>query len=323
MITTSTAASRLLTICTMSPDRPAQPCVVADGWWCRPGGSARRWPRRLATRSCGTSALTVSASSWNVRPATPGGRDDGGRALQRHADEAHASRRPDELLMPYGGNSVLPVACRRRWPTRNLKFAPSNGTGVHDGGPCRSSASLGWQPPFCMRSSSAAPLSNSWLPTALKSSADVVHRLDSGLVEEQRGDQRRRADQVAGRHDRVVRVLRLQRRDGRGHVGRTAGRHRDVPPAAAGAVIDSLGGSRLPCRSLKAMSLTSTLAGVLGVVGLAGGGRRKSRHRRCRRRRRAEGGCEGAGERGVLQRDVHEGPLPGLNVDEAHARKRL
>ena len=41
------------------------------------------------------------------------------------------------------------------------------------------------QPPFCIRSSSALPLSNSWLPTALYSTPTQVHRGDRRLVEEQ------------------------------------------------------------------------------------------------------------------------------------------
>ena len=55
----------------------------------------------------------------------------------------------------------------------HLNLAPSNGTGVPTLAPLQLLASA-WpavvlQPPFCRRSSSAVPLSNSWLPTALNS----------------------------------------------------------------------------------------------------------------------------------------------------------
>ena len=153
-----------------------------------------------------------------LEPGHAGGRDDGRRGLERHADEGH--RHAVEALDAVGrqqraaggrldhvGRQPLElraVEAARRAEPRPLQLFGSG------------TPSVILQPPFCRRSSSAEPLSNSWLPTALNSSADPVQRLDRRLVEEQRRDQRRRADEVARADHHVQRVLRLQlRRRGR------------------------------------------------------------------------------------------------------------
>ena len=50
-----------------------------------------------------------------------------------------------------------------RWRPGTRSRRPPNGSPAWQ-------PSTGWQPPFCMRSSSSTPSSNSWLPTPLKSS---------------------------------------------------------------------------------------------------------------------------------------------------------
>ena len=67
------------------------PCEAGGGFWKPPWCSSSTiasTPRRF---SRGTSALTVSASSRKSSPATPDGRHDERRALERLADECDPS----------------------------------------------------------------------------------------------------------------------------------------------------------------------------------------------------------------------------------------
>ena len=125
-------------------------------------------------------------------PRRPLGGDDRRRALQRHADEADLHAVRSCLMRERAGRAVL----RRRRRGRSPR-----GTGTsRRRTPCPSwQPSVGWQPPFCIRSSSARPSSNSWLPTAVTSRPERVHRLDGRLVVEERREQRGGADDVAGR----------------------------------------------------------------------------------------------------------------------------
>ena len=106
-----------------------------------------------------------------------GGRDDGRRALERHADERdlrRGLRRRRNVLMPYGGSSVWPVDVADdvgRQPLELRAFERHRRARPRRRGSCsgRRAPFVILQPPFCRRSSSAKPLSNSWLPTALNS----------------------------------------------------------------------------------------------------------------------------------------------------------
>ncbi len=75
----------------------------------------------------------------------------------------NATLAPVKFWIEYGGNSVSPVASLTTLAARNSKSAPPKPS------PSRQ-PSTGWQPPFCIRRSSSVPSSNSWLPTALRSS---------------------------------------------------------------------------------------------------------------------------------------------------------
>ena len=84
-----------------------------------------------------------------------------------------ATLTPSNDLMPYGGSSVRPVAFSITLADSHLNRAPSNVPGAREPRPLQLFGS-GWpsvilQPPFCRRFSSAEPLSNSWLPTEVKS----------------------------------------------------------------------------------------------------------------------------------------------------------
>ncbi len=69
---------------------------------------------------------------------------------------------PLYCLTVYAGKRVLLVASTTTLAARNSKSAPSK--------PSPSRSPSGWLPPFCIRSSSSGPSSNSWLPTPAMSS---------------------------------------------------------------------------------------------------------------------------------------------------------
>ena len=92
----------------------------------------------------------------DVRDA--GRADDGRRPLERHAD--HANLETAEVMDRVGREDRLPVGLvldvrREEVELRAEERSPSW------------QPSTGWQPPFCIRSSSSTPSSNSWFPTPL------------------------------------------------------------------------------------------------------------------------------------------------------------
>ena len=193
--------SSRLTMSTIGPLTPAQPLMSSAV------GRPPSWIRTTiaSTLRClrsRTSALAVSASSRKSNPATPDGLTMFG--VPSRVMPMNATLAPLKFWIEYGGNSVLPVASLTTLAARNSKSAPPKPS------PSRQ-PSTGWQPPFCIRRSSVVPSSNSWLPTALRSSPIVVHRLDGRLVVEQARQQRAGADQVTGRHDDRVAVRLLER----------------------------------------------------------------------------------------------------------------
>ena len=122
-------------------------------------------------RSFGTSALTVAASSRNSRPATPLGLTMVG--VPCSVMPMKATFTPLKVLMPAAGSSVRPVAVSKTLAESHLNLAPSNVPGAAEPRPLQLFGSglplVILQPPVCRRRSSTAPLSNSWLPTALNS----------------------------------------------------------------------------------------------------------------------------------------------------------
>ena len=69
---------------------------------------------------------------------------------------------PLNSLITYSGNNVLPVSLTITLAAKYWKSAPLNSVGPWQ-------PVTGWQPPFCLRSNSPMPLSNSWLPTEVAS----------------------------------------------------------------------------------------------------------------------------------------------------------
>ena len=108
--------------------------------------------------------------------------------------------------------------------------------------------STGWQPPFCMRSSSST-LVELVVADAVVVELHEVERLDRRLVVERRRQQRRRADQVARRDEQRVRVLGAQRADVSRQVLDAAGVRRPIRPP------EPVGGSRLPWKSFQTQYL--------------------------------------------------------------------
>ena len=135
--------------------------------WCTSTTTASTPCRRKA----GIKALTVGASSRNSSPATPLGVTMLGVPFS--VMPMKATLTPLKRLMPYAGSSGWPVAVEITFADSHWKLAPSNGTGVPTSAPRQLFGSrtpaVSLQPPFCRRSSSAVPRSNSWLPTALNS----------------------------------------------------------------------------------------------------------------------------------------------------------
>lgn len=110
--------------------------------------------------------MAVSASSLKLRPATPAGVTMLGVPLSVMPMNATFTVAPSlvKLLMPVAGNSVVPSVFTVL-AARKPKLAPGKALFTRQG----SSGVFLAQPPFFMRRSSVWPLSNSWLPTALKS----------------------------------------------------------------------------------------------------------------------------------------------------------
>ena len=94
-----------------------------------------------------------------------GRRHDVRRALQRHADEADldAAELADLVGREQRLARVATDDVGGEEPEVRAVEAPVRVLAVP-------AVSVGWQPPYCIRSSSASPSSNSWLPTALRSS---------------------------------------------------------------------------------------------------------------------------------------------------------
>ena len=122
-----------------------------------------------------TARLAASASSWNVRPATPVGVTIVGVASSTSPMNPTSNFLPLSLLIrltPNAGNSVRPLSSRTTLAERYWKSAPGYRLVVPPPSQPYGAAvqpTSARQPPFWMRSSSAAPLSNSWLPTDAKS----------------------------------------------------------------------------------------------------------------------------------------------------------
>src|SRR5262245_8333928 len=155
---------------------PAQPLSAAPDDWKPPWWMTRTEVLTPWLCSLATARLAASASSWNVRPATPVGVTIVGVSFSTSPMKPTLNfllpRSVRNSLVPKAGNSVLPVASTTTLADRYLKSAPGKtlvvlplasayGAAVHPSGTL--------QPPFWMRSSSWLPLSNSWLPTDPKS----------------------------------------------------------------------------------------------------------------------------------------------------------
>ena len=124
-----------------------------------------RFQVEKALRSLGTAALMASASSPNVRPLIPSGATRSGVPFRvRPMNPTATALRPvPNRRMPVAGNSVERSG-RKVLAERYVNLAPANGS------IWQNLRAVCWaQPPFCLRSSSSVPWSNSWLPTALKS----------------------------------------------------------------------------------------------------------------------------------------------------------
>src|SRR6266508_442772 len=152
------------------PEQPFNAGVV----WKPPSWTTMTAVLTPLRRRSAAARLAASASSWKVSPATPVGVTMVGVASSTSPMNPTWNFLPlSDLnsLVPYAGNSGLPVASTITLADRYWKSAPGYTSVVPPparayGAPVQPSA---WHPPFWIRCSSALPLSNSWLPTAPKS----------------------------------------------------------------------------------------------------------------------------------------------------------
>ena len=187
-------------------DRAGHTCATVDVQRRRRSALVDEHDDRLdvLARSSGTSALTVSASSWNSRPWMPAALTISG--VPSRVIPMNATLAPLKFRIEYGANRVSPVAVRDHVRGEEVEVGPREGRAVL-------AAVDGWQPPLAMRRSSVGALVELVVADGVEVEPDLVHRLDRGLVVEQRREDRAGADQVArGDHDRVgVRRLQVRR----------------------------------------------------------------------------------------------------------------
>ena len=141
---------------TMGPVMPTQSLMPPVAAWVPPSCSSTTIACTPLRRSSRAYRLAVSASSAKLRPATPCWLTICG--VPSRVMPMKPTLTPCTLWIAYGAISGLPVAVLKAFADRYWKPAPRYG--VPSAQP-----STGWQPPFWIRSSSAAPSSNSWLPT--------------------------------------------------------------------------------------------------------------------------------------------------------------
>src|ERR671923_1287968 len=167
--TTSTSALRPSTIGAIAPVKLSQRLTFmnppANGAFCWPPSWISTTNDRTPSsrRSFATRSLIVSISSRNSSPATPDGVTISGVPSSVRPRNATLMLALPTRRISYGGNSVSSVPSRNTFADRYWKNAPLNGSPSWQ-------PSIGWQPPFCIRSSSFDPSSNSWLPTPVTSS---------------------------------------------------------------------------------------------------------------------------------------------------------
>ena len=189
-----------LTISTIGPAMSDAPVdVAAPVRASRPRGAARRSSRRPARFKLMDQRVHRVGLVEELDRRRPTGLTMLRRALQGHADEGDldAGEVPDLVRREERSCrwSSLTTFAARYWKSAPAKPSPSW------------QPSTGWQPPFCMRSSSVGALIELVVADGVDVEADRVHRLDGRLVVEQRRQQRARADQVARTDGDRVRVL--------------------------------------------------------------------------------------------------------------------
>src|SRR3954454_2032325 len=165
LITASMRGLSPLLMSTMGPEMPGQPLYSVDPTGGNPPSCTRAMidltPRRcsrLATR------FAVATSSVNLSPATPDLVTMFGVLCR--VIPMKPTLTPPYLLTATPGKTVLPVFVRKTFAERYLKSAPGNLWAGQEFWLLRPAPSSR-QPPFCIRTSSRQPSSNSWFPTLL------------------------------------------------------------------------------------------------------------------------------------------------------------
>ena len=236
-------------------ERPGQARAVVGrargGPGRRPRAAARRSPAPCAAAARGRSGWRSPPRRRSAARPRPTAARQLGRPLERHADEADpdAADAADHVRReerPAGA----PARSRWRPGTRKSRAARTA---------CRrAQPSLGWQPPRWSRSSSAAPSSNSWLPTALTSSpisfsASIVG--SSWNSDDSSGLAPTRSPAAT---TSVLRVAALEQPDVRRQVLGAAGGHAVAAAQRAATDPPGVSASRWPWKSLIPSSWTST-----------------------------------------------------------------
>ena len=209
-------------------DRPADPVAVVDAERRRLGAAlVQQHHDRLHAAAAQLARVAVGGVGLveEVEPGHAGGRHDVGRPLERHADEADLDpaealdlvgpeERPPGVLVDHVGGQEAEVGAREAGAVE---------------------AAVGGVAAAALHALELrGALVELVVAHRVEVEPDAVHRLDRRLVVEERRQQRRGADQVAGRDDQRVAVLALllaqvrgqELRPARGH-RRGAGRRRD------------------------------------------------------------------------------------------------
>ena len=131
---------------------------------------------------------------------------------------------PSNFLIAYGANSGLPVLVAHHVGGQEAELRPLEL--AEHAAPRRVELRLGVAAALLHALELGRALVELVVADRVEVEADLVHRLDRGLVVEQRRHERRCADQVAGGDDEAVAVPRLELPDVLGEVGGAAGRHR-------------------------------------------------------------------------------------------------
>ena len=228
---------------------------------------------------------------------------------------------PRKLPDRVGRKSVRPDRSFTTFAARKRNFAPRKRVPSWQ-------PSAGWQPPRCIRRSSCAALVELVVPHGVEVEPDLVHRLDRRLVVEERRQERRGPDQVAGRdHQRVRGSSGRLAAEVRGQVLGAAGGNARLRRAPGRSCRASLA-SRCPWKSFRPRSWTFDVPRLPARMALVGRGDGRQQEQGERGREGANASacpehCPGPARSILGRRDLSARPVRELRAHEARDGRAL